>query len=98
MERNGEFEEYSKYHVPEALEHKWSKDILESLFETIYSGKDVWQVANLANVRIEEAEVFNAFNLLSNSPFKLAILSALEKEKHRIPPKIFEKIIEFFLH
>ena len=97
MKRNGEYEEYMNYSIPNALEQEWSKIILDSLLEEVQNGKDIWLVSNLANVRIDESEIIKSFQTLSKSPNVHKIITAVEKSEPLIPPHLFERIKEVLL-
>lgn len=97
MMRNGEYEEYMKYSIPNAVEHEWSKIILDSLVKKSQNGEDIWLVYNLANVRIDESEIIKRFQTLSKSPNIHEIITAFEKFESLIPPHLFERIKEALL-
>lgn len=86
MKRNGEYEEYMKYSIPNTLEQEWSKIILDSLVKEVQNGEDIWLVYNLANVRIDESEIIKSFQTLSKSPNVHKIITAVEKSESLIPP------------
>ena len=95
--RNGEYEEYMKYSIPNAVEQEWSKIILDSLVKKVQNGEDIWLVYNLANVRIDESEIIKRFQTLSKSPNVLEIITTFEKFESLIPPHLFERIKEALL-
>ena len=97
MKRNGEYEEYMKYSIPNTLEQEWSKIILDSLVKEVQNGEDIWLVYNLANVRIDESEIIKSFQTLSKSPNVHKIITAVEKSESLIPPHLFERIKEVLL-
>ena len=97
MMRNGEYEEYMKYSIPNAVEQEWSKIILDSLVKKVQNGEDIWLVYNLANVRIDESEIIKRFQTLSKSPNVLEIITTFEKFESLIPPHLFERIKEALL-
>lgn len=78
MMRNGEYEEYMKYSIPNAVEHEWSKIILDSLVKKVQNGENIWLVYNIANVRIDESEIIKSFQTLSKSPNVREIITALK--------------------
>ena len=39
MKRNGEYEEYMKYSIPDTVEQEWSKIILDSLVKKVQMGR-----------------------------------------------------------
>ena len=88
MKRNGEYEEYMKYSIPNTLEQEWSKIILDSLVKEVQNGEDIWLVYNLANVRIDESEIIKSFQTLSKSPNVHKIITAVEKSESLIPPPL----------
>ena len=87
MKRNGEYEEYMNYSIPNALEQEWSKIILDSLVKEVQNG-DIWLVYNLANVKIDESEIIKSFQTLSKSPNVRKIITAVEKSESLIPPPL----------
>lgn len=97
MMRNGEYEEYMKYSIPNAVEQEWSKIILDSLVKKVQNGEDIWLVYNLVNVRIDESEIIKSFQTLSKSPNVREIISAFEKFESLILPHLFERIKEALL-
>ena len=97
MRRNGEYEEYMKYSIPDTVEQEWSRIILDSLVKKIQNGENIWLVYNLANVRIDESEIIESFQTLSKSPNVHEIISAFEKFESLIPPHLFERIKEALL-
>ena len=97
MRRNGEYEEYMKYSIPNTLEQEWSKIILDSLVKKVQNGENIWLVYNLANVRIDESEIIKSFQTLSKSPNVHKIITAVEKSESLIPPHLFERIKEVLL-
>ncbi len=97
MRRNGEYEEYMKYSIPDTVEQEWSKIILDSLVKKVQNGENIWLVYNLANVRIDESEIIKSFQTLSKSPNVREIISAFEKFESLIPPHLFERIKEVLL-
>ena len=76
MKRNGEYEEYMQYSIPDTVEQEWSRIILDSLVKKIQNGEDIWLVYDLANVRIDESEIIKCFQTLSKSPNVREIISA----------------------
>ena len=92
MERNGEYGEYAAYQVPEALELTWSKAILENCVRKIQAGEDIWLVSTLANIRIDESEIINSFQILAKSPNVREIAAAVERSKPLIPLYLFDRI------
>ncbi len=92
MMRNGEYEEYRKYHISETQEREWSREIMEDLISRIQSGKDIWRVANLANLRIEESEILKSFQRISSGPNAQMAFAAIEKAEALIPSPLFDKI------
>ena len=97
MRRNGEYEEYMKYSIPDTVEQEWSKIILDSLVKKVQNGEDIWLVYNIANVRIDESEIIKSFQTLSKSPNVHEIISAFEKFESLIPPQLFGRIKEALL-
>lgn len=97
MRRNGEYEEYMKYSIPDTVEQEWSRIILDSLVKKIQNGENIWLVYNLANVRIDESEIIKSFQTLSKSPNVREIISAFEKFEPLISPHLFERIKEALL-
>ena len=97
MKRNGEYEEYIKYAIPETVEQEWSRIVLDILLEKIRTGEDIWQVSNLANVRIAESEILKSFQTLAQSPNVHEIITAVEKSNALIPSHLFERIKEVLL-
>ena len=97
MKRNGEYEEYIKYAIPETVEQEWSRIVLDILLEKIRTGEDIWQVSNLANVRIAESEILKSFQTLAQSPNAHEIITAVEKSNALIPSHLFERIKEVLL-
>ena len=97
MKRNGEYEEYIKYAIPETVEQEWSRIVLDILLEKIRTGEDIWQVSNLANVRIAESEILKSFQTLAQSPNVHEIITAVEKSNTLIPSHLFERIKEVLL-
>ena len=97
MRKNGEYEEYMKYSIPDTVEQEWSKIILDSLVKKVQNGEDIWLVYNIANVRIDESEIIKSFQTLSKSPNVHEIISAFEKFESLIPPQLFGRIKEALL-
>ena len=92
MKRNGEYEAYLKYSIPDSLEQEWSRIILDSLLKKIQTGEDIWLVSNLANVRIDESEIIKCFQTLSKSPNVDEIKKVVKKTEHLIAPRLFKQI------
>ena len=92
MKRNGEYEAYLKYSIPDSLEQEWSRIILDSLLKTIQTGEDIWLVSNLANVRIDESEIIKCFQTLSKSPNVDEIKKVVKKSELLIAPRLFKQI------
>ncbi len=92
MKRNGEYEEYMRYSVPDAFEREWSGIVLGELTEKIQTGEDIWLVSNLANVRTDDSEILKSFRILSKSPNAQTIMAAVEKSEPLIPHRLFERI------
>lgn len=92
MKRNGEFEAYMKYSIPDSLEQEWSRIILDSLLKKIQTGEDIWLVSNLANVRIDESEIIKSFQRLSKSPNVHQIITAVKRSELLIAPRLFKQI------
>lgn len=89
MKRNGEYEAYLKYSIPDSLEQEWSRIILDSLLKKIQTGEDIWLVSNLANVRIDESEIIKCFQTLSKSLNVDEIKKVVKKSEHLIAPRLF---------
>ena len=89
MKRNGEYEAYLKYSIPDTLEQEWSRIILDSLLKKTQTGEDIWLVSNLANVRIDESEIIKCFQTLSKSPNVDEIKKVVKKSEHLIAPRLF---------
>ena len=89
MKRNGEYEVYLKYSIPDSLEQEWSRIILDSLLKKIQTGEDMWLVSNLANVRIDESEIIKCFQRLSKSPNVHQIITAVKRSELLIAPRLF---------
>ena len=92
MMRNGEYEEYRKCHISETQEREWSREIMEDLISRIQSGKDIWRVVNLANLRIDESEILKSFQRISSGQNAQMALAAIEKAESLIPSPLFDKI------
>ena len=92
MKRNGEYEEYMRYHISEALEKEWSRMVMDDLAAKIRNGEEVWRVANLANIRIDESEIVNCFHNLAKSSNAPAIYAATEKAGFLIAPDLLKRI------
>ena len=93
MKRNGEYEEYMQYHISEALEQEWGRMIIDDLAGKIRDGKEVWRVANLANIRMDESEIVKCFQGLSKAPNADDIYAATKKVGSLIAPDLLEKIL-----
>ena len=98
MKRNGEYEEYKKYNVPDIIEHEWSRSIINDLVKKIKTGEDIWLVSNLANVRIDESEIIKCFHVLSVSNNACKITGVLERSKDIIPSNLYSRILNVMTH
>lgn len=98
MRRNGEYDEYKKYTVPEKTEHEWSRIIINDLVRKIETGEDIWLVSNLANVSIDESEILKSFQILSVSDNARMIAEVLEQSKGLIPSGLYSKILDVMSH
>ena len=96
MKRNGEYEDYIKYHISPETEHEWSVEVKEQLIDAILSGKDLLKVYSLSRINLQEDEILNAFTLLATSPLKDEILQNIVTLKSLFEPMIYKKIIELF--
>ncbi len=92
MKRNGEYEEYMGYHISEALEKEWSRMIMDDLAAKIRNGEEVWRVADLADIRIDESAIVNCFQDLAKSPNAPEIYAATEKAGSLIAPDLLKRI------
>lgn len=96
MRKNGEYDEYHRFHVPADKEHKWSEEVKDLLIGEILSGSDTLQVTNLTRVNLPENEIVDAFYSLSLSPRRDEVLDAIELLKPLFEPGWYERIVLFF--
>lgn len=94
MRRNGEYEEYVGYSIPDTLEQEWSKTILDELVQKIQSGEEVRRVHDLAEVRTDESEILKRFQMLSTSKNSGEIIDEVIKAESLFPPHMFDKIVK----
>ena len=94
MMRNGEYEEYVRYSIPDRLEQEWSKTILDELVQKIQSGEEVRRVHNLAEVRTDESEILKRFQMISTSQNAGEIINEVVKTESLFPPHLFDKIVK----
>lgn len=96
MRKNGEYEEYSKYHISTETEQKWSREVRDKLVADIISGKDLLKVSALARINLPEREIIESFQLLRESSLCTIILDTIVQLKELIDPELFKRIIRLF--
>lgn len=96
MKKNGEFKEYCKFRIPKGTEREWSLEVKEKLMDEICSGSNFLQVAQLARVNLPKSEIVRAFELLSSSPLRDKILTAIEQQKPLFELELYKSIVQLF--
>lgn len=96
MKKNGEFNEYCKFRIPEDTEREWSLEVKEILMDEIYSGSNILKVVQLARVNLPVSEIVHAFELLSLSSQKGKILTIIEQQKPLFEPDLYKRIVQLF--
>ncbi len=96
MRKNGEYDEYHRFHVPADKEYAWSEEVKDLLIEKIVNESAPLEVINLSRVNLPENEIEDAFRSLSLSPKSSEILEAIELLKPLFEPGWYERIVLFF--
>jgi hypothetical protein len=96
MKKNGEFEEYCKYHIPKEQEHIWSSEVKDMLMKEISTGSNLLQVVQLSRVNLPEDDILDAFRILSETSLRDRILATIMQLSPLFSPRIYQRIMKLF--